>query len=227
MKKLYYVPTIHTEMDLGSIGPDVSSKGRAVAGEERWKDHQQTVSRFWDLVAGYFGGMDVEGMKIYQDGLLAGGELGMNIVHKVAADGSKNYRLILELVDRGATLMKTESEELLIKEYKRILELTKAESLLKKSAALVKYRLGKKELTRKRDIFIAMTINGTLEEGEKGVVFMGAYHDIIPGLSADIEVARLKDREKLLEYMKEVTIGRDEGRLRELDEYVVSPMPVV
>ncbi|MBU4194874.1 MAG: hypothetical protein KKF66_07760 [Actinobacteria bacterium] len=226
MRKLYYVPTVHTEMDLGSLGTSIGSKGRAIAGEKRWKDHQQTVSRFWDLVADYFMGMDVEGLKVYQDGLMADGELGMNIVHKVATDGSKNYRLILELVDRGAKLMKTESEELLIKEYKRILELSKAKSLPRKSAALVKYRLGKKELTRKRDIFIAMTINGTLEEGEKGAIFIGAYHDIPSGLSADIEVVQLKNREKLLEYMKEVAIGRNEGRLRELALYAASPIPV-
>ncbi len=197
-----------------------------MTGEERWKCHSATVSRFWDTIAEYFRGMDVEGFKVYQDGLLAGGELGMNIAGKVAADGSKNFSLVLELVERGAVLMKTESEEFLIEEYRRTLDLARADSLVKKSLALVKYRIGKGDLTRKRDAFIAITINGTLEEGETGILLLGAYHEVEQMLSRDIEVANLKDREKLLSYMKEVAVGRDEGRLRELAEYLVSPVPV-
>lgn len=217
---------IHAEADLGSLGIDVDRRAKAVTGEERWKYHRETVSRFWDVIAEYLRGMDVEELKIYQDGLLAGGELGMNIAEKVAADGSKNFSLVLELVERGAVLMKTESEEFLIKEYQRTLDLARADSLVKKSLALVKYRMGKKDLTRKRDVFIALTINGTLEEGETGILLLGAYHEVEPILSRDIEVVNLKDREKLLEYMKEVAVGRDEGRLGELAEYLTSPVSV-
>ena len=217
---------IHGEADLGSLGFDVDRKGKAVTGEERWKSHRATVSSFWDMIAEYFRGMDVEGLKIYQDGLLAGGELGINIAEKVAASGSKNFSLVLELVERGATLMKTESEEFLIKEYQRTLDLARADSLAKKSLALVKYRMGKRDLTKKRDAFIALTIDGTLEEGETGTLLLGAYHKVEPRLSRDIEVVNLKDRGKLLEYMKEVAVGRDEGRLRELAEYLASPVTV-
>ena len=208
------------------MGIEVDRRGRAITGEERWKCHRATVSRFWDVIAEYFRGIDVEGLKIYQDGLLAGGELGMNIAEKVAASGSKNFSLVLELVERGASLMKTESEELLIKEYRRTLDLARADSLAKKSLALVKYRMGKRDLTKKRDAFIASTIGETLEEGETGTLLLGAYHEVEPILSRDIEVVNLKDREKLLEYMKEVALGRDEGRLRELAEYLASPVPV-
>ena len=217
---------IHAEADLGSLGIDVDRRGKAATGEERWKRHRATVSRFWDVIAEYFRGMDVEGLKIYQDGLLAGGELGMNIAEKVAASGSKNFSLVLELVERGATLMKTESEEFLIKEYERTRDLARADTLAKKSLALLKYRMGKRDLTRKRDAFIALTINGTLEEGETGTLLLGAYHKVEPMLSRDIDVVNLKDREKLLAYMKEVALGKDERRLSELAEYLTSPATV-
>lgn len=226
MRKLYYVPLIHSEMDLGSLGIDVHRRGKAITGEERWKYHHTTVSRFWDVIAEYFGGMDVEGFKVYQDGLLAGGELGMNIAHKVAADGSKNFSLVLELVERGAILMKTESEEFLLKEYRRLLDLTRADSLAKKSLALVRYKMGKGDLTKKRDIFIAITINGTLEDGGGGILLLGAYHEVGPMLSRDIEVVELKDRGKMVDYMREVATGRDEERLKELAGYLVSPVSV-
>ena len=226
MRKLYYVPLIHAETDLGSLGIDVDRRGKAVAGEERWKCHRATVSRYWDVIAEYLRRMDVEGFKIYQDGLLAGGELGMNIAEKVAANGSKNFSLVLEMVERGAILMKTESDEFLIKEYQRLLDFARADSLVKRSVALVKYRMGKRDLTKKRDVFIALTINGTLEEGETGILLLGAYHEVEPMLSRDIEVVNLKDREKLLGYMKEVAVGRDQGRLRELADYLASPVSV-
>jgi hypothetical protein len=226
LKKLYYVPLIHGQMDLGSLGVDVSRRGKAITGEERWKYHRETVSSFWEAVEDYFRGVDASGLKIYQDGIMTGGELGMNIAKKVAADGSENFNLVLELVDRGALLMKTESEEFLITEYQRLLDLAKADSLVKKSMAFMKYRMGKRDLTKKRDAFIATAINGTLEEGERGVLFLGAYHEIEPMLSSDVEVVSIKEREKLLDYMKEFAVGRDERRLKELAEYVASPVEV-
>lgn len=215
---------IHTEIDLGSLGPDLGRRGEVISGEKGWADHRETVVKFWDAVSGFFKSVDVEGMKLYQDGVLAGGEMGMSVVNKVAADGSRNFQLLLELIEKGAKLMKTESEDFLITEYQRILDLSKAESFYGKSKALIRYRLGKKELTRKRDAYIAQTIAGTLEEGESGVLFMGAYHEVVKELPHDITVFSLKDRYKLLEYIRNVAIGKDSKNYRDLEEYVAAPI---
>jgi hypothetical protein len=41
-------------------------------------------------------------------------------------------------------------------------------------------------------IFIAHRINDTLGEGETGILFIGASHEILPLLSKDIEVITVK-----------------------------------
>ena len=74
----------------------------------------------------------------------------------------------------------------------------------------------------KRDRFIAGTINRTLKEEETGVLFIGAYHDVLTHLAYDIAVEEVKNREKVRDYFKMLISGKDEERFNELGEYLMN-----
>ncbi len=108
MRKLLYVPIIHTESDLGSVASAIDSKSSSLCGEERWAKHKETVAKFWESIADYFATIDASNLKIYQDGLPADGELGRKTIEEGARRGSKNLQLILNLMQKGAEIRKTE-----------------------------------------------------------------------------------------------------------------------
>ena len=75
-----------------------------------------------------------------------------------------------------------------------------------------------------RDRFIARTINETLEDGEVGLLFMGAYHDVIPHLAKDIVVEQLRERERVKSYFDELMYGKDKRNFEQLTRYLTSPV---
>ncbi len=224
MRKLLYVPVIHLDSDLGSIAPTIDKRSAEICGRERWKKHKQTVTTFWNEIEEYFKRLDPANLKIYQDGLMAAGELGQKIIEEGAKRGSKNYQVILDLVKRGGEIRKTEDVELLKEEYGRILKLAQTKSLWEKTTAYIGYRFHKDKLMDKRDRFIAKTINETLKEEETGVLFMGAFHDVITHLVEDIAVEEVKNHEKVRDYFKMLTSGGDEEKFDQLAKHLVSPV---
>ncbi len=201
-RRLLYVPIIHTEADLGSVGKDIAARGLREFGETLWKRHEETVLGFWDAIAGYFDSIHVAGFKIYQDGMVAGGETAMTIVQDVLHTGSRNYQIISELIRKGAVLVKTEDLNLVKEERDWILKITQEKSRTQKLAAALKYKLAKNTLLERRDKFIAKQINDTLQEGESGILFIGAFHHVRKWLEKDIHVEELKDLNKVREYQK-------------------------
>jgi len=223
MRKLLYVPVIHTESDLGSAAPAIGRHSASLFGEKRWARHKATVSAFWQRVADYLSHIEAADLKIYQDGLLAGGDLGRRIVEEGARRGSKNYEIILNLMKRGAEVRTTEDAGLLKQEYEHISRLTQAKSPAQRTRAYIEYESHKDRLTNERDRFVARTINETLAEGEVGILFMGAYHDIISHLALDIVVEQLKEQDKVKAYFEELVQGRNEEEFEQLTEYLASP----
>lgn len=223
MRTLIYVPIIHTSADLGSLAEDVTKRGITSLGEEVWKEHIKTVDGFWDVIAHYFDSMDVSGMKIYQDGMVAQAEVGQKIVEEGIKSGSKNYEIISRLLQKGAILVKTEDFALVKRERDYLVELTKAMTRIGKLIAYLKYRLIKNELLRKRDEFIANRINGTLNQGETGIIFIGAYHNIKKRLPEDIQIKEIKDVDKVGEYQMLLPFyKKNKERFEELGRYLVS-----
>ena len=87
----------------------------------------------------------------------------------------------------------------------------------------MKYRLIKNELLRKRDEFIANRINGTLNQGETGIIFIGAYHNIKKRLPEDIQIKEIKDVDKVGEYQMLLPFyKKNKERFEELGRYLVS-----
>lgn len=223
MRTLIYVPIIHTGADLGSLAQDVAERGIADLGEEIWEKHRKTVDGYWDAISRYFDTIAVAGMKIYQDGMVAEGEVGQNIVEEIARAGSKNYELIRGLLKRGAFLVKTEDFDLVRQEREKLLAITQAKSVKEKLKAAIRYRLVKERLLKKRDDFIAGRIDSTLDYGEKGVIFLGAFHNIRKKLPQSIQIMEIKDAQKVRTYHKLLPFHmKNKRRFQELAEYLVA-----
>lgn len=209
--------------DLGTLATAVGERGIIGLGEEVWKEHLQTVKDFWDSLARYFDGLEVSGFKIYQDGLLANGDIGLKIVEEGLKSGSKNYEIISKLIHKGAVLVKTEDFALVKKERNHLIDLTKARTKREKLIAYLKYKLSKNQLLKGRDRFIAERINETLKEGETGILFIGAYHNIIPMLNEDISVKEVKKIDKVREYQRLLLFHKKyKEQFEGLSRYMVS-----
>ena len=227
MRQLLYVPVIHVESDLGSIASAIDKRSAEICGRQRWEKHRQTVTTFWDEIEEYFKKLDSTNLKVYQDGLMADGELGQKIIQEGAKKGSRNYQIVLDLIKRGGEIRKTEDIALLKEEYGRVLKLAQTKSLWEKTTAYIGYRFHKDRLMEKRDRFIATTINETLKEEESGVLFIGAFHDVISHLAKEIVVEEVKNREKVREYFKVLISGGDERKFEQLAEYLISKVQCV
>ncbi|MBI5025128.1 MAG: hypothetical protein HZC12_00045 [Nitrospirae bacterium] len=223
MRTLLYVPVIHTSADLGSIAKEITKRGIADLGEEVWEEHKSTVEGFWDAISHYFESVDVSGMKIYQDGMVVGGEMGRKIVEEIATTGSRNHELVLSLLKRGAVLVKTEVFKLVKKERDRLLAITQAKSITRKIIAFIRYKVVKSMLLNKRDNYIAKRIDETLNHGETGIIFIGAYHNIKKRLPKDIQITEIKDAAKVREYQSLLPFyKKNKERFEELGRYLIS-----
>jgi len=223
MRTLIYVPVIHTSADLGSLAKDVTKRGIADLGEDVWRQHQRTVEGFWDAISDYFISVDVSGMKIYQDGMVAEGEIGEKIVEEGLNLGSRNYELVARLLKKGATLVKTEDFNLVKEERDKLLKITQAKTKLEKLFGFIKYRLTKNTLLNKRDRFIAQRIDESLPQDQTGILFIGAYHNINPKLPRDIQIKKIKNVQKVREYHRLLPFySKNRKRFEELSRYLIS-----
>ena len=105
-------------------------------------------------------------------------------------------------------------------------ELTKKKSILGNLWALFRYRWRKDKLLKARDTYISKRIDESLGEGDRGVCFLGAYHQILPNLAKDIEVIALKDPEKVREYYQKFVSKRWEGEVDKLSAYLTTPIKI-
>ena len=128
--------------------------------------------------------LDYPKLRIYQDGLPVCGREA-EIVMELAGAGSPNHELLRNLIEKGATVMGTESPDFLVEEYQLIMHSQPGPRL--QAGAGKKAVLGR-SLLEKRDKYIADRINRTLGPGEVGVIFIGMLHSVQKYLAPDIEV---------------------------------------
>ena len=222
MRRLIYIPIIHTDADMGSLASALDQSTAALCGEERWERHKATASGFWQMVSDHLKTLDAKSLKVYQDGFASDGDLYKKIIAEGLRRGSKNYEIIFNLLNRGAEILSTEDMALLQEEYEYISQIIKAKTLSQRRFAYKEYESRKSQLTMERDRFIARTINETLEDGEAGLLFIGAYHDVVPRLAKDIVVEQLKERETVKAYFDELMYNRDERNFERLTRYISS-----
>lgn len=224
MRRLLYVPIIHDEADMGSAGATLAHQSAAMAGKKRWETHTVIVRGFWESIASYLSSFDVSRLKVYQDGMAVDGETGRRIVEEAAKRGSINYQLIRDLLEKGAELRKTEDPVLLLQEHEGIRTAVQQNSATQDQQTGELRRLQQNRLTEQRDEFIAATINATLREGELGVLFLGAYHNVVARLARDIRVQYVKDPELVRAYFAELLAGHDDRKLEELATHLAAPV---
>jgi hypothetical protein len=193
MRMLIVIRIVHTPFDMGSVREDLVKEGVARMGRQRWEENQRRIEQFWNEVETEVDllGLDSKGLHIYQDGLPCAGALGERIVRETAAKGSRNYQIVQKLMDQGAKIEATESPTLLRQEYDYIKAFMEAKSDVERREAEASYNSVKDKLLEERDAFIAGSIDTTLGDGETGLLFIGASHDVIPKLPKDIEVRLL------------------------------------
>lgn len=195
MRRLIYIPIVHTMADMGSEAEALREEYIKRYGEAGWARSRQVIEEIWGGIRGRLLSMplDYRKLRIYQDGLpVCGREV--EIAREVARKGSKNYALVLELVERGATLEGTEDPALLVEEYHYITGLAQAKSQAEREAAEARYTKESARILKERDRFISRRIDETLKEGETGILFLGMLHRVDQLLPKDIQVSYLIHR---------------------------------
>ena len=183
---LIHIPIIHTQAEMGTLAKEIGSRLAKELGPQWLQKKKTAVDSLWDSIETMLAEIDLPyaRVRIYQDGLPVCGRE-MEIVNELANAGSRNHRLIAELAKKGATIMGTESGELLIEEYQRVKQLLAQSS----AAAKVDPRIDTgAALIQKRDRFMAERIDRTLQPGEIGILFVGMLHSVQRYLARDITV---------------------------------------
>jgi hypothetical protein len=200
-RRLIYIPIIHTETDMGSLGEPIRHAVLQKLGKHSLKRKTAFTSELWNRIEKKLEGMDLsfDKVRLYQDGLPVCGRES-EIVSSLAGQGSLNHRILFRLMEKGATLTGTESSELLLKEYTRLKQnpargLGLASPVSPASAGRAgtggdgsSMEESSEDLLWKRDRYIARRISETLQEGETGILFLGMLHSLEGMLDRDIQV---------------------------------------
>ena len=224
MRRLIYVPIIHFEADLGGLAEEIEERAKAVVGSINWQRHKDIIGLYWQRIADYWEERDVFGLKIFQDAMVINGVVGEDIVRSLASSGSINYKIVDQLLARGAKLVLTEDPVLLQEEYFLARKLAERKSLFRSLQALFHYKWRKGKILKARDAYIVKSIDKNLKENETGICFLGAYHQILSNLPKDIQVILLKDPQKVKAYSQKFMHKKWESEANQLGEYLITPI---
>jgi hypothetical protein len=191
-RTLIYIPIIHTQADMGALSQAIQRLKVKELGRKGWERNVKLVDKLWARIEQAIEGLALlyERVRLYQDGLPVCGRE-PEIVTELARAGSRNHGLLHRLREKGATIMGTESSELLVEEYELVKEdfasgrreFTRREEPRRKAL--------RDSLLKRRDEYIARRINETLQAGETGLIFLGMLHSLGSGLDKDIRLVYL------------------------------------
>jgi hypothetical protein len=190
-RRLIWIPIIHTEADLGNMAESVRNLYVRKMGRAKWAKHVADIDRIWRQIRARIEGMhlDYSKVRLFQDGLPVCGHE-EQIVRDLARAGSQNHQLLADLMEQGATIMGTESPDLLLEEYNLARETLVASDRRESPEAAARRGALSKTILEKRDRYIGARIAETLQPGETGVIFLGMLHSLAGRLPPDIEVVR-------------------------------------
>jgi hypothetical protein len=185
-RTLISIPIIHTPEDMGAFSPAIAQATLRKLGRPGLQRKLRAVAEAWQEIEAAIRSLDLDYSKVrlYQDGLPVCGRE-PEIVAAMARAGSRNHLLLQELLSKGATLMGTESGDLLQEEYQLAQESLKPTT---RAAVLARRRVRGEDLLKRRDRFIGQRLNETLQPGETGLLFLGMLHAVEQYLAPDIQV---------------------------------------
>jgi uncharacterized protein YqiB (DUF1249 family) len=186
-RRLIHVPIIHTQADMGALSQPIKEMTIQKLGQAGWERNVQAIDEIWTRIEEAIDGWSLpyERLRLYQDGLpVCGREV--EIVTELAKAGSRNHRLLLRLMERGAAIMGTESAALLVREYKLVKQILDAGNARQALRLEARYKALSQTLLAQRDQAVAERINTTLRPGETGLLFLGMLHSLGNWLAADI-----------------------------------------
>ncbi len=188
-RTLIYIPVIHTQADMGGLSDALQRATLRKFGQKSLKRKIYLINKMWTEIEQTIKGLDLryEKVRLYQDGLPVCGRE-EEIVRDLTRAGSRNHRLLLRLMERGATIMGTESSELLVEEYGLIKQWMTVEDIRQGHEIEAHRKTLADALIRKRDRYIADRIDQTLQIGETGILFLGMLHALENQLHKDIRV---------------------------------------
>jgi hypothetical protein len=187
-RTLIYFPIVHTQADMGALKESVTRVTLEKMGRVGLSRKAAAIDKIWTAIEAVIDALALtfNRVRVYQDGLPVCGREA-EIVTDLAWAGSRNHRLLLHLMAQGATLMGTESGDLLVQEYQLAKQSLTSRS--PRSAGVAAHRRALSEaLLKRRDEFMAQRINDTLKSGETGILFLGMLHSVERYLHPDIEV---------------------------------------
>jgi len=188
-RTLIYFPIVHTQADMGALSESIQRLKVKRLGRKGWERNVILVDKLWAQIEQAIERLILpyERVRLYQDGLpVCGREV--EIITELAKAGSRNHRLLLCLREKGATIMGTESSELLVEEYQLVKEVFASAKPDLATRGEARRKALKDSLLKRRDQYIARRINGTLLGGETGLIFLGMLHSVGPWLDQDIRV---------------------------------------
>ncbi len=189
-RTLLHIPIVHSQSDMGTLSESFRKITLQKLGARVWHQKVNLVDRFWTMVEDALNSLSIvyEQTRLYQDGVpVCGKEL--DIVKELAKKGSLNHQLLVRLIEKGATIMGTESPDLLIEEYQLTHLILESGDLKEAIRMEDKQKAASNLLLTKRDAFIAARIDHTLSSGETGILFLGMLHNIAGLLPADITIS--------------------------------------
>ena len=187
-RTLIYFPIMHTQADMGVLKDAVNRVTLEKLGRAGFSRKLASIEQLWNEIEGSIEALDLcfDRVRLYQDGLAICGREA-EIVAELARKGSRNHQLLAQLMARGATLMGTESGDLLRQEYRLAQQNLTAPQPRSAGVAARRRALGE-ALLEQRDRFMARQINDTLKAGEIGILFLGMLHSLERYLPPDVKV---------------------------------------
>ena len=188
-RSLVHIPIIHSQADMGGLSESIQRLKIRRLGRTGWARTVNRIEELWIRIERVIESLALpyERVRLYQDGLPVCGREA-EIVEELAKAGSRNHRLLLRLRGKGATLMGTESSELLVEEYQLVQEdLAHGKSPVARRVGASRKTL-RDSLLKRRDQYIGRRISDTLLMGETGIIFLGMLHSLRPWLDEDIRV---------------------------------------
>lgn len=213
VRKIIYIPAWHVAAEMGDEGASAALAGYDI------KDIRERGIAYWEWVKELLEEepLDIPKTRVYSESAMLPEQEMRPIFQKMADRGSLHSQIVLDLLHRGAKYEVIEDLELNIKRsrvgdiqektsnklqllwerYQKEPSKELDQSLSHFWDRRVKFSSISHELTTSDDKDIASHINQSLQEGETGILILGADHRVSSWLDQDIIFQPL--REKLVE----------------------------